>query len=77
MSIDELAVHSAALGLRLFVKVYPEGSAVRDAAHLRLLAAFRTLVHPTFRWQSEAPVVTVGDMRAWDVLLSGPVVDRR
>ena len=31
-------------------------------------------MHPTFRWQSEAPVVTVGDMRAWDVLLSGPVV---
>ena len=31
-------------------------------------------VHPTFRWQSEAPVVTGGDMRAWDVLLSGLVV---
>jgi transcriptional regulator with XRE-family HTH domain len=74
VSIDDLAVHAAALGLRLFVKVYPDRSAVRDAAHLRLLAAFRALVHPTFQWQSEAPVVTSGDMRAWDVLLSGPVV---
>jgi hypothetical protein len=29
---------------------------------------------PEGRWQSEAPVVISGDMRAWDILLSGPVV---
>lgn len=70
--IDELATHCAALGLRLVIKVYPEGSPVRDAGHLRLLQALRAAIHGSYRWQSEVPVAGPGDLRAWDAVLDGP-----
>jgi len=70
--IDELAVQCAALGLRLSLKVYPEGSPVRDAGQLRLLARFRSRLGLRFRWRSEVPIGGSGDLRAWDVQLDGP-----
>jgi transcriptional regulator with XRE-family HTH domain len=73
VSVEDLALHASALGLRVVIKAYPESGAVRDAAQLRLLAAFREIVHPSFRWRSEAPVAGRGDLRAWDVLLTGPI----
>jgi transcriptional regulator with XRE-family HTH domain len=71
-TVEDLAVHAAALGLRLSVKLYPAGSAVRDAAQLGVVAALRSVIHREFTWQSEAPVAGHGDLRAWDVRLSGP-----
>jgi transcriptional regulator with XRE-family HTH domain len=70
--VDELAAHAAVLGLRLSLKLYPDGSPVRDAGQLRLLERFRSRLAPTFRWRSEAPVSGAGDLRAWDVRLDGP-----
>jgi transcriptional regulator with XRE-family HTH domain len=70
--VDELAVHCAALGLRLSLKAYPDGSPVRDAGQLRLLERFRSRLDARLRWRSEAPVGGAGDLRAWDVLLEGP-----
>jgi transcriptional regulator with XRE-family HTH domain len=70
--VDGLAQHCAALGLRLSVKAYPEGEAVRDAGQLRLLQRFREELDGRFGWRSEVPVVGVGDPRAWDVVLDGP-----
>ncbi len=72
-TLRSLAIHGAALGLRLSVKLYPEGEAVRDAGQLRVLQRFRPHVHPTYQWTSEATVGGFGDLRAWDVLLAGPV----
>jgi transcriptional regulator with XRE-family HTH domain len=69
--VDELAAHCAALGLRLSLKVYPEGPPVRDIAQLRLLERLRTRLHGSFSWHSEAPVGGPGDLRAWDVCLGG------
>ena len=70
--VDELAAHAAALGLRLSLKLYPEGSPVRDAGQLRLLERFRSRLAPTFGWRSEVPTGGSGDLRAWDVQLDGP-----
>jgi transcriptional regulator with XRE-family HTH domain len=70
--VDELAQHCAALGLRLSLKAYPEGEAVRDAGQLRLLQRFREELDGRFGWRSEVPVVGGGDSRAWDVVLDGP-----
>ena len=72
-TLSNLAIHGAALGLRLSVKLYPEGEAVRDAGQLRVLQRFRPHVHPVYRWTSESTVGGFGDLRAWDVLLAGPV----
>ena len=71
--VDELAAHCAALGLRLVVKAYPDGSPVRDAGHLKLLGGLRGIVHAEYAWRSEVPVGGQGDRRAWDAVLSGPV----
>jgi transcriptional regulator with XRE-family HTH domain len=70
--VDELARHSAALGLRLSLRLYPEGEAVRDAGQLRLLRRFRGEIGGGFGWRTEVPVAGAGDARAWDVLLDGP-----
>ena len=72
ITLVELATHCAALGLRLSVKAYPDGSSVRDVAHLELLDRLRTLVCERYRWHAEAPIGRNGDLRAWDVLLDGP-----
>ncbi len=71
-TIDEVARCCAALGLRLDVKTFPVGSPVRDAGQLRLLERLRKEVHARWRWASEVLIGQSGDMRAWDVFLSGP-----
>jgi hypothetical protein len=70
--LDELTRHCAALGLRLSLRAYPDGSPVRDAAQLRLLERLRPLVAGRFGWRTEVPVGAVGDLRAWDVVFDGP-----
>lgn len=69
--LDERAAHCAAVGLRLSVKAYPSGSALRDEGQLRLIARLRRFVGDGFRWRTEVPVAGPGDMRAWDVVLEG------
>ncbi len=70
--IDELAAHCAALGLRLSLKAYPDGSPVRDAAQLRLIERFREPLAPQFLWRTEVLIGGKGDLRAWDIQLDGP-----
>lgn len=70
--LEELTAHSAALGVRLSLKLYPEGIAVRDAAQLSLLQRFHAIVHDGFGWRTEVPIGGPDDLRAWDVLLTGP-----
>ena len=67
--LDELARHAAVLGLRLSIKAYPEGVAVRDSAQLSLMQRFRVRLHAVWIWQSEVPVAGFGDLRAWDAVL--------
>ena len=70
--VDELAVHCAALGLRLSLKAYPEGSPVRDFAQLRLLERFRERLDSQFLWRTEVLIGGAGDLRAWDIQFDGP-----
>ncbi len=72
-TLSVLSLHAAALGLRLSLKVYPESTPVRDAAQLRLLDRLRRQVHGRYDWRPEAPLPGYGDLRAWDVALTGPV----
>jgi len=71
--LDELAMHCAALGLRLSVRAYPEGTPARDGGQLRLLERFRSEVHPGIAWRTEVPVGGPGDLRAWDAVLDAGV----
>ncbi len=67
--VDELARHAAVLGLRLSVKLYPEGSPVRDAGQLRLMQRFRRQLPADTPLQHEVPIGGTGDLRAWDLVL--------
>ena len=66
---EKLAVHAAAVGLKLVVKLYPVGGGIRDAAQARYVAAFVARVGRPWRVKLEAPIPLAGDLRAVDVLL--------
>ena len=71
-TFSDVARVCAVLGLRLDVRTFPAGSPVRDAGQLRLVDRFRPHVHESFGWATEVLVGQQGDMRAWDVFLTGP-----
>ncbi len=65
-----LALHAAAVGLKLAVQLWPVGAAVRDSAQARYIAAFVARVSTRWRVTLEASVPLAGDLRAADVLLT-------
>ena len=67
---QKLAVHAAAVGLKLSVKLFPLGGGIRDAAQARYIAAFTARVGRLWKVALEAPIPLPGDLRAVDVLLS-------
>ena len=71
----DLAVHAAAVGLSLSVKLWPIGAGLRDEAQSRYIAEFVRRVGHAWRVMLEAPIPLAGDLRAIDVLLrSGDVL---
>lgn len=70
--LDALSALAAVLGHRLSVKLYPSGSPVRYAGQLRLLERLRAQLSTEWRWATEVLVGLPGDLRAWDLRLSGP-----
>jgi transcriptional regulator with XRE-family HTH domain len=67
---EKLAVHAAAVGLKLSVNLWPVGGGVRDAAQARYIAAFVARVGRAWRVVLEAPIPIAGDLRAVDILLT-------
>ena len=66
---QKLAMHVAAVGLRLSVKLFPIGGGIRDAAQARYIAAFVARISRLWKVTLEAPIPLAGDLRAVDVLL--------
>lgn len=67
------AIHriGAVVGLTVSVRLYPDGDPIRDAAHARLLARFRSQLHESLRWRTEVPLPNSRDPRAWDAMIFG------
>jgi transcriptional regulator with XRE-family HTH domain len=57
----------AVVGLDLSVRAYPGPNPVRDAAHVRLIAAFRARLGASLIVRTEVPIGRERDLRAWDV----------
>jgi hypothetical protein len=70
-SVADLAEHAAVVGLTLSAKLYPDGSPVRDAAHLALIARFRAQLASGLKLATEVPLPNPGDGRAWDAVIFG------
>lgn len=71
VSLVLLAKACAVVGLDLSVRAFPGGQPLRDARHARLLARFRSKLHPSLSWSTEVPLPNPGDQRAWDGLVRG------
>jgi len=69
--LRRLAIAASVVGLRLSVRLYPEGLPIRDAAQVALLERFRRTLHPRLSWRTEVPVGGEGDLRAWDAAVGG------
>jgi len=59
---------AVALGLVIPARPFPEGDAIRDAGHARLLERLRSRLHPSLRWRTEVPLPASGDRRSWDAV---------
>jgi transcriptional regulator with XRE-family HTH domain len=66
--VRTLVVLATSLGLVILTRPFPEGDAIRDAGHARLLGRFRTRLHSTLRWRTEVPLPRPGDRRSWDAV---------
>ncbi len=74
IGIPALSRHAAALGLKPWLRFFPVASRPLDSAQLRLWAALRERLHPSWHATLEAPMPQAGDLRAADVLLETPEV---
>lgn len=66
LSVRNLALACAAVGLVLSARAYPAADPARDAPQLRLLARFRARLPDSAPWQTEVPLPLPGDLRALD-----------
>ena len=73
LSIPVIGAILAVLGLELSMRAYPAGDPIRDRVQLGLLERLRVRVHRALRWRTEVPLPEIGDLRAWDAVVSGSV----
>ena len=66
LSFSQASRAASAVGLRLDVRLYPDGDPARDAGQLALLERFRLRLPAGTRWDTEVPLPIPGDRRAWD-----------
>jgi transcriptional regulator with XRE-family HTH domain len=71
LAVADAARQGAAVGLRLRARFHPSGAGLRDAAQLDLLRRLRARIGDAWSWQLEAPINIRGDIRAFDLLLTG------
>lgn len=66
--LRSLVMIATSLGLVVPMRLYPEGDAIRDAGHARLLERLKARISPSLRWHTEVPLPTPGDRRSWDAV---------
>lgn len=70
VSVEQLCLACAAVGLRFAGRAFPNGDPVRDRAQLALIARFRARLPPDLRVRAEVPLPIERDLRAWDLTLA-------
>jgi transcriptional regulator with XRE-family HTH domain len=71
VSVMQLARIASVVGLDLSVRTYPNGSPLRDEAHLALIQRFRARLSAKLSVRTEVPLPIAGDLRAWDLVVLG------
>jgi transcriptional regulator with XRE-family HTH domain len=70
VTLQDVALLSAVLGLRPSVRLYPTGRPIRDIGQVELLAALSQRMHPRWQHRHEVPMPGDGDLRAADQVSS-------
>ncbi|MGH2513911.1 MAG: helix-turn-helix transcriptional regulator [Candidatus Limnocylindrales bacterium] len=70
VTVLQLARLLGVVGLELSARAYPVGAAIRDRAQLALLERLRRFLGLSLGWTTEVPVGGLGDLRAWDAVIS-------
>ncbi|HEY4633549.1 MAG TPA: helix-turn-helix transcriptional regulator [Candidatus Limnocylindrales bacterium] len=68
VTVRELSLACAAVGLELSIRAYPDADPIRDAAHAALLERVRLLLPSGAVWRTEVPLPIAGDRRALDAV---------
>jgi transcriptional regulator with XRE-family HTH domain len=71
VSLIQLARIASVVGLDLSLRTYPNGSPLRDSAHVALLHRLRHRLATALSVRSEVPLPIPGDLRAWDLVILG------
>jgi hypothetical protein len=66
VTVRQLAIGCAAVGLKLAARPYLDGDPIRDAGHARLLERLHRELPPGTLWRTEVAIARRGDPRAWD-----------
>jgi transcriptional regulator with XRE-family HTH domain len=69
-SLVDLVMHSAALGLTLRARVYPDGPPLRDVGQLSVSQRVLQRISDRWRVRMEVPLSLPGDRRAFDLWLA-------
>jgi hypothetical protein len=72
VSVEQWCRAAAAVGLRLHIRAYPDGDALRDIPQARLLARFRGRLNAGVQLRTEVPLYGRTDLRAWDGVIDFP-----
>ncbi|MDQ3691715.1 MAG: helix-turn-helix domain-containing protein [Chloroflexota bacterium] len=72
IGIPALTRHSAVVGLKPYMRLYPSVSRPLDRAQLALIARFRERLADSWQVLLEAPMPIAGDLRAADALIAIP-----
>jgi len=75
LTIELAAAMAAVLGLQFNATLHPDGDPVRDAAHVALLARFRSRLSPDLEWRTEVQVPIEGDRRSADAVVGASGVE--
>jgi hypothetical protein len=71
VTLEDLARYGAGVGLRVHLRLYPDGDPLRDAGQVRVLHRLRRDLPEGMRLRLEVPIPGASDLRAWDGMLDG------
>jgi transcriptional regulator with XRE-family HTH domain len=70
VSLEQLCLACAAVGLRFAGRAFPHGDPVRDRAQLALIERFRSKLPSGVVVRAEVPLPIDRDRRAWDLVIA-------